>query len=803
MCKAIVASLSPSAQTPRQSVGDGGGGGGGTVAASASAAASAVPSCQCDGTCAGDPDMCKAIAASLREPRHPASSARAPSSAAGDAGDVVCLGAAGQAPSVNGEDGVLRIIVDTRERTSDSAPRRLLDAVSLKLSEAKERNRTLQPLVHAEVERTSLSLADYAFVLPNADSEQQQVGSTLVERKTIRDIVGRSSHRQGCAHIEQLTRMAGLADARATRLLLLEGDLRQANSATVYDRSAADDENAVDSLTALYDVAAGLFLRGGATIQLLHTKDPQVTARMLAQLTVVVAKMGRPLKPSCTLKAYNAEQTKARARIKRQAFHQQLENGLQAMACQDAEAVALSTAVSARWHSWSALRAEFEQCDCPLQRQQLLRPVLGDEDGPKRLRWAKWVYEVCKSVEGLGSCSQNSPFDHSRQLHCRRVSVRGTKELVCELPESDGDKIVIREYIPSADGSGSSNQKPGSEWATIRVSDGVAVSHTFRVVLLQGNLLVSYLSAVFDSDADDIDIAEQAAAMLRDDLEQSKQDLPSLEHCRELLLLEGVTRACNRQRSGRTTPISSRVNALCDLVILVLQHTSGLHVLNLSVAERDHERHRLPTVVMQALVLTAQAEALLYFPAYGAAARGGAAAALAPASAAAAARRCSPPQRRRRRRSAGAALPAAAGGQTSRPAKRTRPSRVDASDRARGDPSSSTSAAAVSASSPPPRRRKLELMPDSSDRRFELLESSDEDESLLVHPFAEIAQSDSGAQSDAAAATSIDSSAAPPGPHYITFTDSEPQDDDDVGSSNDGPVTIDLADSQSQDDWSG
>eukprot|EP01048_Picozoa_sp_COSAG05_P011875 COSAG05_NODE_1149_length_5724_cov_5.331200_3_plen_150_part_00 len=107
---------------------------------------------------------------------------------------------------------------------------------------------------------------------------------------------------------------------------------------------------------------------------------------------------------------------------------------------------------------------------------------------------------------------------------------------------------------------------------------------------------------------------------------------------------------------------------------------------------------------------------------------------------------------------------------------------------ARSSSSSSTSAGSA--------RR---LMPDSLDRRFELLESSDEDESLLVHPFAEVVQS--AAQSDAAAATSTDSSAEP-GSVYITFTDSEPQDDDDVDSSNDGPVTIDLADSQSQDDWS-
>jgi hypothetical protein len=107
---------------------------------------------------------------------------------------------AGADPGHGSEDeeaAELQLLIDTRERVTDRAPRALLELLERQLDGAKEANVGLAGLAGAAVARRALGLGDYLWLLPGG-----VVADVLVERKQVR---GRATHHHRSTTLHTVT----------------------------------------------------------------------------------------------------------------------------------------------------------------------------------------------------------------------------------------------------------------------------------------------------------------------------------------------------------------------------------------------------------------------------------------------------------------------------------------------------------------------------------------------------------------------------------------------------------------------
>lgn len=164
--------------------------------------------------------------------------------------------------SVEPGQGV-RVLMDTRERKRNPAPRGLLDRV--------------QAHARFHVERTALRIGDYQVL----QGEQRRV---VVERKTLNDLIGRSPSN---IHWDQLGALDG-----EVPVLVLEGKmngpyclLEDGDSATSLEDSAAVWRFVADAVRRL------------PKLRVIRTSDTEATARLVGLLAAAVDEGWAPAPP--------------------------------------------------------------------------------------------------------------------------------------------------------------------------------------------------------------------------------------------------------------------------------------------------------------------------------------------------------------------------------------------------------------------------------------------------------------------------------------------------------------------------
>ena len=525
--------------------------------------------------------------------------------------------AAATAAAVDTSPDGMQLLVDVRERVSNARPRQILDCVTRHLQTAKQSNSNVAELAKCEVNKVSLSLGDYGWLLADGS-----VASTVVERKRIGDLVGRSAAASGVAHLEQISRLRQLRQQGSTgqqvaarSFLLLEGNLQQADTSVVYDQTEDDtDGNIVDSLAGIYEMIGKMFVEDGRAVQVIHTNDEEGTCRLLAQLTVVVARARTPLAGGIPLPDYNRTHGKAEAARRRDEFAKEIAAAAEEQG--ESEPTQLGKMVSSRWSSWSSLEGELKQCRTKQLQHSLLVPMCP----AGRERWSCVVARMYRNG-GTGAAAQ---------LLSRQVDVNGTDSVIGKLRTvGDSEAVGIHFHHPAAtDASSAFGWASLRSFGVVRNGDRVSCSRLFRLVRITGEQLVNYLeSSYLDDTCSDYDIADRAAKMLMDDLDAmpaSSGDNPGTQagKIQELILFEGVLRECNRHTRGNHTAsdavsnrFDSRVRALCELTIALRQHRgdersfvsinapSGAGIVGKSVVER----------LLQALIAVVRDQALLYF----------------------------------------------------------------------------------------------------------------------------------------------------------------------------------------------
>ena len=172
------------------------------------------------------------------------------------------------------------LLVDERERSVNANPL----GIYLELHRALSRDALAE--LHVRAERQQLALGDFAWV---------RAGRALhlaVERKTIRDLVGRSAAGD---HTEQLRRMQRSPLRRC--LLLLEGDLFVASAHTAYgapertERGAAE-RDVVQTAEDVLALLARLFVDLQHRAKPLQTASTIETVRQLTRITCLLATEG-------------------------------------------------------------------------------------------------------------------------------------------------------------------------------------------------------------------------------------------------------------------------------------------------------------------------------------------------------------------------------------------------------------------------------------------------------------------------------------------------------------------------------
>ena len=542
----------------------------------------------------------------------------------GPASSVSSATAAASVTAADDANG-MRLLVDSRERVSNARPRQILDCAHRHLQTAKRNNGTVPDLIQCEVQRASLSLGDYGWLLADG-----RVSSTVVERKRIGDLVGRSAFASGVAHMEQISRLRALQEqvpANGTNIpgrsfLLLEGDLRQANTQIVWDQTDDDDGTAVDSLAAIYEMIAMLFVENGRSVQVIHSNDEEGTCRLLAQLSVVVAKHGMPLAPNCTLAEFNDRHTKAKAAEQRDEFVKELAAAAEEQ--REPEPRQLAKMVSTRWSSWESLNHDLRYCSTAQLRSSLLVPSCPRE----RERWSSVVASmVAARFDPDGSDSVATPA----RLLSRQVDVSGTDSMIGRLRDIRGSAAVgIRFHTDSSAGVDTIiAHEPVFGWASLQAfgttrnntGDRISCSRVFRLVHITGEQLVNYLeSSYLDDNCSDYDVADRAARMLMSDLDAM---LCANERPRttELVLFEGVLRECQRCTRGSRTvsdatgnQFNSRLRTLCELAIVLLQHRGDRRsFLSINAPSAGAAGNSVADHLLRALIGVVRDSALLYF----------------------------------------------------------------------------------------------------------------------------------------------------------------------------------------------
>ncbi|CAG9465588.1 unnamed protein product [Pedinophyceae sp. YPF-701] len=202
---------------------------------------------------------------------------------------------------------IMQLQVDTAERESNARARQILDGLEQNIEHVTQAaSRAKRPgdmtvvelaLSNLEVSRAKLAQGDFCWGVASGqgDSNEPTYNHTpfAVERKAIRDIVGRSAASSGPAHLpahlEQLSRMdiSGLPHG----FLLLEGDPHVSGEFQIFGVPAplADSvPGLVRSADDVYEVFTSLAARG-SRVRVLRSTTPQTSCVSVVALSCFVA----------------------------------------------------------------------------------------------------------------------------------------------------------------------------------------------------------------------------------------------------------------------------------------------------------------------------------------------------------------------------------------------------------------------------------------------------------------------------------------------------------------------------------
>ena len=314
-----------------------------------------------------DDDMLRAaIAASLETstPASEAAAARTPAARppAGGPSHVATAARSSHASE-------LTLIVDERERAVNANPL----GIFLKVHEELEQTSTRQLPWLAE--RQQLSLGDFAWM------RDGRMLDLTIERKTVKDLVGRSA---SADHIEQIRRMQRSPLQRS--LLLLEGDLYRASAHTAYnapdrDRRGVREREVVQTAEDVLALVSRLLIDLQHKAKLLQCASTVDTVRQLARLTCLLATEERALAPSEPMPRLDDFQRASSKSAAEAARGSQIEAPLM-RAGLDA---AVSHLISSRFGDVQSVRQAFGEC-APSCRSRLLCPVLHPAFGEEHER---------------------------------------------------------------------------------------------------------------------------------------------------------------------------------------------------------------------------------------------------------------------------------------------------------------------------------------------------------------------------------------------------------------------------------
>jgi len=398
--------------------------------------------------------------------------------------EVVC-GQPASASSNMGLDGhathqaPVSLLVDLRERGSNRTPRDIYEAAQQQLQGV------------APVEFTNLGIGDYLWLRGSSEQQGERLALACVERKTIRDLVGRSAKGD---HLRQLRRLE--VSSFPWSALLLEGDEEIADKGAVaYGAAPWASGGARD--TALRCPAD--ILRFVAKVALfsrsfvLLGKAAQDTISHLVAWTCILQHLGAS--PDIPFDAPQASAV----------------NGL-VKRCDERSATLVETfrvaglfgadleAVCNRFASVEDLQAHFRSCKDDARRGAMLVPVLlraeaetGNEDvSPESRARAETtstaVWQVC------GGCAGDVPIAAGVSGMCWPpvLVVEATSVLLNELRQHGKDGVILKElpYLAKQ-----------TERARLRLQGGggpegdagLWTSPPFQVGVLSGDVVLAVL----------------------------------------------------------------------------------------------------------------------------------------------------------------------------------------------------------------------------------------------------------------------------------------------------------------------
>jgi hypothetical protein len=528
------------------------------------------------------------------------------------------------------------LIIDTRERTKNSTPRALQVGISRHLERAAQQPQINSNVVDLKVVKKSLALGDYAWELSTG-----HISRVIVERKTISDLVGRSSSASGSAHWSQLSRLnyvhteAASAGGGIHACFLLEGKLSQANNSIVNGSSQisqgvdTDSILACDSREAVLDFIVTPFVRG-QNIHFLHAIDPESTTRLLSNITQAHSWGGvaEPIRP---IKDYDNFQRDFSKRSIDQAtgcFQEELEASLRSVGVDAVQSIAISQRVAAIFSSMRLIRQAYIECPSEICRERMLglvctqvistcatQNLTGSEINQMASRVSSLIYKATSKT--LSSCLSEIPAlfttdGESIPSLCRALTTIIGPLSALLAPEARNDPDV--QIFGNTESSQKNNGNSIFEWASVSVKCGTLQSWTYRVVSVDGEKLCNCIEAVFDPGLSDAEVASNAAQVIYTDIHSHCFIEPSIK---DMILFSDVSRFVKRQTVASSTGhtraspplpegLRERLVSLTEMTVFHLQYnfSTDFHVVML------HERGAVSDII-RALVRVANESALL------------------------------------------------------------------------------------------------------------------------------------------------------------------------------------------------
>lgn len=483
----------------------------------------------------------------------------------------------------------VRLLMDDRERLQDADPRGFFHRVVSHVGGPR-----------TKAARVRLRFGDFSWVAGSASlaDEDCRVIGCIIERKRISDLVGRSAAGD---HVRQLQKLETCNVPHA--FLLLEGDVRQAESCALYNQRDEDEagssghgchghqQDLVRCEEDIEELCLRLFVTGSC-IGVMHTKDAEGTSRLLGHLTVWFELSLREKRKAILAESLRSFESSANARAHER---DKMAADLKAMGVPSPAA----EVIRRRFRSFNEVRTVLHSCPSALHRNL--------------------YFDFARECQGLGTrlCAAIAPdipaVSDGQEGPGRRVLlVTASPALVARLgaPKASAEVCLQSRSSLWAD-------EDGSCCGEFLVRANARCSETLLIAVVPGRWLVREVlasQAQLGTNAPLPAVAEAAALKLASKLPFWKTDgtakvVTAVKNGRRLLILEGLRAAVLAEAkaiSGAASSVLPQLLGTAELSSLLLDIRCGWRV-------RLHEARPAETTCrcLRALARVTLAEAAL------------------------------------------------------------------------------------------------------------------------------------------------------------------------------------------------